>query len=259
LYNKDEKGGERPVGVKVVATTKDSYKGILALTRKEEGAGMGRLIMGKRPIVALQSSIEFSRALQMILEFHLFEGAVIIDPTPGNKHSWKFYLTELDKRQFFPPKKFDIQFIPDDITTFQKTKEYVEENGPADAVYYDPPYLFDVSRTKNYSTKDRRVKDYGGYHYTFDEVKNFVAIANEIIPGFLKDTGLLFFKYTDVFSLVERKYYPCFVLWPNAMTNFEIVDHYIVQHHHLSPTAWQVKDRPCGVVNYTYLTVFRPK
>ena len=254
----------RPVGVKVVATTKDSYelirKGILALVRKEEGAGMGRSIMGKRPIVSLQTSIEFSRALQMILEFHLFEGAVIIDPTPGNKHSWRFYLTELDKRQFFPPKKFDIQFIPDDITTFQKTKEYVEENGPADAVYYDPPYMFGVSRTKDYSgMKGCRAKDYGGYHYTFDEVKNFVAIANEMIPGFLKDTGLLFFKYTDVFSLAERKYYPCFVLWPNAMTNFKVVDHYIIQHHHISPTAWQVKDRPCGIVNYTYLTVFRPK
>jgi len=43
LYNKDEKGGERPVGVKVVATTKDAYelihKGILALAgrRKELG------------------------------------------------------------------------------------------------------------------------------------------------------------------------------------------------------------------------------
>jgi len=43
LYNKDEKGAERPVGVKVVATTKDSYelirKGILALAgrRKELG------------------------------------------------------------------------------------------------------------------------------------------------------------------------------------------------------------------------------
>lgn len=217
---------------------------------------MGQLIMGKRPIVALQSSIEFSRALQMILEFHLFEEAVIIDPTPGNKHSWKFYLTELelDNHQFFSPKKFDIQFIPDDITTFQKTKEYIEENGPADAVYYDPPYLFGSSGTKDY-----RTKDYGGYHYTFDEVKNFVAIANEMIPGFLKDTGLLFFKYTDVFSLAERKYYPCFVLWPNVMTNFEVVDHYIIQHHHISPTAWQVKDRPCGIVNYTYLTVFRPK
>jgi len=230
------------------------YKGILALAWKEEGAGMGRLIMGKRPIVALQTSVEFSRALQMILEFHLFEEAVIIDPTPGNKHSWKFYLTELDKHRFLSPKKFDIQFIPDDITTFQKTKEYVEENGPADAMYYDPPYLFGASGTKDY-----RTKDYGGYHYTFDEVKNFVAIANEMIPGFLKDTGLLFFKYTDVFSLAERKYYPCFVLWPNVMTNFEVVDHYIIQHHHVSPTAWQVKDRPCGIVNYTYLTVFRPK
>ena len=246
------------MAVKFTATTKDAYelirKGILALARKEEGAGMGRLIMGKRPIVALQTSIEFSRALQMILEFHLFEEAVIIDPTPGNKHSWRFYLTELDKHQFFSPKKFDIQFIPDDITTFQKTKEYVEENGPADAVYYDPPYLFGASGTKDY-----RTKDYGAYHYTFDEVKNFVAIANEMIPGFLKDTGLLFFKYTDVFSLAERKYYPCFVLWPNVMTNFEVVDHYIIQHHHVSPTAWQVKDRPCGIVNYTYLTVFRPK
>jgi len=43
LYNKDAKGGESPVGVKVVATTKDFYelicRGILALAgrRKELG------------------------------------------------------------------------------------------------------------------------------------------------------------------------------------------------------------------------------
>ena len=207
--------------------------------------------MGK-PFVSLQTQIPFSQALQRVLEFHLLKGASIIDPTPGEKHSWRYYLSEVKNPSFFPVKKFNITFIDDDISNFNKTKLHVDNQGVVDAMFFDPPYIFGYEENKG-----SRQGDYGGYHHGFEDVKSLIQTANEEIPKFLKAGGLLFLKYTDVFSLSERKFYFCAPLWANEFTNFRAKDHYIIQHHHVSPTAWQVKDRPCGIVNYTYLTVFR--
>ncbi len=208
--------------------------------------------MKPKPIVSLQTTLNFSQTLCRVLEFHLPEGGTIIDPTPGKKHSWEYYLKEINKPGFFPPVKFDIHFIEDNIMEFSKTWEFVEKHGQVDAIFFDPPYIFGHKQSE-----DVRREDYGGYHYSFDGIKETISFANAMLPKFLKDDGLLFFKYTDVFSLEDRKFYFCSFLWPMELTQFEAVDHYIVPHHHISPTAWQVKNRPCGIVNYTYLTVFR--
>lgn len=208
----------------------------------------------KRPIVGLQTKINFSQTLQRVLEFHLPAGAVIVDPTPGEKHSWKYSQRESRRGGFFPPAKFEVVYLPDDISNFRKTKEYAKENSPADAVFFDPPYIFGYKQSE-----DVRREDYGGYHYTFENIKKLIAAANSALPECLKEYGKLFLKYTDVFSLAERRFYFCAAIWPQQLDNFEAIDHYIVPHHHISPTAWQVKERPCGVVNYTYLTVFRKR
>jgi hypothetical protein len=205
-----------------------------------------------KPVLALQSTMNFSQTLQRVLEFHLFEGASIIDPTPGEKHSWQYYLTESRRSSFFPPMKFHIRFIKDNIMDFALTQENVRKFGTVDAIFFDPPYIFG-----NAQGSDERKEDYGEYHYGFSEVEEFIRKANEILPDCLKEKGLLLLKYTDVFSLKERKFYFCPPLWSQALSKFKAIDHYIIQHHHISPTAWQVKDRPCGIVNYTYLTVFR--
>lgn len=204
----------------------------------------------KKPIVALQTKMNFSQTLQRVMEFHLFENATIIDPTPGEKHSWWYYLSH-HKGGFFPAMKFCPVFIDDDIITFEKAAQYVAEHGPVDALFFDPPYIFGHKQSR-----DVRREDYGDYHYSFEEVKDFIASANEKFPALLKPSGLLFFKYTDVFCLDERKFYFCALHWPQELSNFKVADHYIIPHHHISPTAWQVKDRPCGIVNYTYLSVF---
>jgi len=208
--------------------------------------------MVSKPITALQTKINFSQTLQRILEFHLFEGASIIDPTPGEKYSWQYYLKEQRKSGFFPQMKFNLHFIDDDIHHFANTENHVQEYGKADAIFFDPPYIFGSAWGQ-----DVRRGDYGEYHHTFGDVANFLTNANLTFPDFLKEEGLLFLKYTDVFSLKERKFYFCASLWPPLFSNFEVIDHYIIPHHHISPTAWQVKNRPCGIVNYTYLTVFR--
>lgn len=170
-----------------------------------------------KPIVSLQTSIPFSHVLQKVLEFHLFS----------------------------------VEFIEDDILNFNKSRKYVENNGNVDAIFFDPPYIF--GRKKG---NDVRSQDYGGYDYALEQVKDFITSANNNFPEFLKDKGLLFLKHTDVFSLEERKFYFCASIWPIILSNFKVIDHYIVPPHHISPTAWQVKNRPCGIVNYTYLTVF---
>ena len=206
----------------------------------------------KRPILGVQMSVNFSQALQMILEFHLFPGAEIIDPTPGEKHSWKYYLAEIKKSSFFPPMKFNISFIKDNIALFTETKKHIKEKGAADAIFYDPPYIFGTK-----TGTDIRREDYGEYDHSFQDIKDFLIKANQVFPKFLKESGLVFLKYTDVFSLQDRRFYFCAALWPPLFSNFEVVDHYIIPHHHVSPTAWQVKNRPCGIVNYTYLTVLR--
>lgn len=210
--------------------------------------------MKNKPIVTLQTKITFSQTLQKAMAFHLFEGAVIIDPTPGEKHSWSYYLKEHDKKGFFPIMKLNPVFIEDDIATFHKTAQYVNQTTRVDAIFFDPPYIFGHGQSK-----DARRQDYGDYHYTFDDIKGFIITANNVFPEFLKEAGMLFFKYTDVFCLDERKFYFCALHWNRELSNFTVLDHYIIAHHHVSPTAWQVKNRPCGIVNYTYLTILKKK
>jgi hypothetical protein len=210
----------------------------------------------KRPMVTLQTRLRFSQVLPLVLEFHLFKGAEIIDPTPGEKYSWEEYERRKGKG-FFPPMNFNIHFIPDDIDNFNFTADYVKRNGPTDAIFFDPPYIFHSKKKGQDVRKDDRGDDYGGYHHDLSDVKRFMMNANEHFPDFLKEEGLLFLKYTDVFSLEERHFYFCAALWSNLFFNFHVIDHYIIRHHHISPTAWQVKNRPCGIVNYTYLTIFK--
>jgi len=195
--------------------------------------------------------LNFSQTLHKVLEFHLFENATIIDPTPGKKYSWQYYLKETKKPSLIPITKFNIAFIDDNILSFEKTEDYVRKHGRVDAIFFDPPYIFGSKKGP-----DVRREDYGEYNYSIEEVEEFFVFANRTFHRFLKDEGKLFLKYTDVYSVKDRQFFFCAGRWPGVMGNFHIIDHYTIAHHHISPTAWQVKDRPCGIVNYTYLSVF---
>jgi len=205
--------------------------------------------MKAEPIVALQTKLNFSQVLYRALDFHLPDCSIILDPTPGEKHSWKYYLTTAGGGALFPLKEFCLVFVDDNLLTFDKSRQFNFEK--LDAAFVDPPYIFGHKQSG-----DTRREDYGGYHRSFGDIKTLMESVNHHLPAILPLEGKLFLKYTDVFSLSDRKFFHCASLWPGILNNFRVIDHYIIQHHHVSPTAWQVKERPCGIVNYTYLTVF---
>lgn len=202
-----------------------------------------------KPILALQNA-PFSYILRMVIDYHLPEKSRILDPTCGLKLSWSKYLDDSKKANimFYKPKQYEITFV--DKKEGMELKEI--ECKDFDAVYFDPPFIFGLK-----SSTDERCEAYGDYHHTFEGVKDLFELGNKVFYGVLKEKGLLFLKYTDVFSFTEKKYYHCSSIWPTMFSHFEVIDHYIIQHHNINPTAYQVKDRGCGIVNYTYLTVFR--
>jgi hypothetical protein len=57
---------------------------------------------GKKPIVALQTGLRFAQVLLQVLEFHLFEGAEIIDPTPGKNIHGRNMSRKKEKVSFHP-------------------------------------------------------------------------------------------------------------------------------------------------------------
>jgi hypothetical protein len=196
-----------------------------------------------KPFLALQNK-PFPQVFSQILDYHLEDNSKILDPTPGEGHSWEWYNNKKENG-FFKTKKYSI------IISLLDIKD-IPINGKFDGIFFDPPFIFGLDKTK-----DKRDDDYGKYCHSFKDICNIISDGNKKFPNILQDDGKLFFKYTDVFSLKERKYYYCAGEWFTRMSNFKVIDHYIIQHHHITGTAWQVKNRPCGIVNYTYLTVLQ--
>lgn len=203
-----------------------------------------------KPFTCLQNR-PFPEVFNQVLNFHLEENSLILDPTPGSEHSWSKYREHQKHAPFMltKPKYYYITYSTIGISKLPK-----EVNRQYDAIFFDPPYIFDLPKNK-----DKRATDYGEYYHSRKEVADLMIQANRIFPQLLKPTGKLFLKYSDVFSVSKREYYFCINDWPLLFNNFKVIDHYIIQHHHISGTAWQVKNRPCGIINYTYLTVFKLK
>ena len=84
----------------------------------------------------------------------------------------------------------------------------------------------------------------------------FIDIANKKFPKLLKDDGKLIVKCADQYQTVERKFYAHHYEWIKRLDNFNIIDLNIFIHHRLSPTAFQVKNRPCSVIMHTYFLTF---
>mgnify|MGYP001612549367 FL=1 len=188
----------------------------------------------------------FSAAFREVLDFHLSDGAKILDPTPGKGYSWQQYRQDCEENAYilFPRKQYSIHQDESFFTTSTPLQSKY------DAVYFDPPYFFGLGQTS-----DPREKDYGNYNHEKENLCKLLIVANIRFPQVLQKTGKLFFKYSDFFSVKDRCFHFCIPLWIPILNNFKVVDHYIIPHHRLTPTAWQVKNRPCGIVNYTYLSV----
>jgi DNA modification methylase len=123
-----------------------------------------------------------------------------------------------------------------------------------DGIVYDPPYFFGYK-----GSSEPRREDYGDYVQTYKDLVEFMTLANTKFPKWLKDDGKLIVKCADQYQTKERRFYPHHYTWIKKLSKFEIIDFFVFIHHRMSPTAFQVKDRPCSVIMHTYFLVFKKK
>jgi len=199
-----------------------------------------------------------SKVFLEILSFHIppTGNKLILDPTCGKKHLWtEFNKTNMDGKTilesfgrvvFSDIKDYGQEFIADIFK--------MKPNIKFDTIIYDPPYFFGVD-----VSDDQREEDYGGYAQTYNELLNYIDIANDKMHLWLKDNGKLIVKCADQYNVKERRFYPHHITWAERLKNWELIDIIIYQHHNMSPTAFQVKDRQTSVIMHTYFLVFRKK
>ena len=120
-----------------------------------------------------------------------------------------------------------------------------------DGIIFDPPFIFGLK-----DTDDPRSEDYGGYTQTYAEFSGLMISANELFPRWLKRDGKLIVKCSDQYQTEEREFYPHHITWCRTLSKFNLIDFFIHIHHHLNPTAFQVKNRPCSVITHSYYMVF---
>ncbi|MEM2615807.1 MAG: hypothetical protein QXO44_03575 [Thermoplasmatales archaeon] len=193
-----------------------------------------------------------------ILSFHIppSRDKILLDPTCGRKYLWENYMikdsngrSKLDEygRVVFSDIKAYGQDIVSDIRDLNFDYQF-------DGIIYDPPYFFGYD-----GSGDPRREDYGDYVQSYQELLDFMDIANAKFPHWLKENGKLIVKCADQYQTKERKFYPHHYTWINRLTNFVIIDLFVFIHHRISPTAFQVKNRGSSVIMHTYFLVFKKK
>lgn len=190
-----------------------------------------------------------------IMSFHIppSKERRILDPTCGKKHLW----TEFLKTNLSGEKNLDQygKVLFSDLVDYGQELvsniEDLEFNYKFDGIVYDPPYFFGYK-----GSDDPRRNDYGDYIQSYDDLLWFMEIANDKFPNWLNTEGKLIVKCADQYQTKERKFYPHHDAWIQSLKNFNLIDLFIFIHHRLSPTAFQVKNRPCSVIMHTYFLVF---
>lgn len=198
-----------------------------------------------------------------ILTFHIppEDKPRILDPTCGEKHLWKGFTKRQTKLSGESAEAdltdYDIVFsdiedkgqeIVSDVRTIDE-----EVEGEFDGIIYDPPYLFGVQ-----ANDDPRDEDYGsGYNQDFENLLEFMGIANSKFPPLLKNDGKLIVKCSDQYVPDERRFYCLHNLWINNLTRFNLIDLFVAKYLRSYGTAYQVKNRPCSIVSHTYFLVFK--
>lgn len=193
-----------------------------------------------------------------ILTFHipLSKEKIILDPTCGKKHLW----VELEKKDLHGKSTIEEykKVIFSDIVDYgQEIVSNIKDlnfDMKFDGIIFDPPYFFGYK-----GSTDPRRKDYGDYHQTYEDLLWFMDFANSKFPDWLKDDGKLIVKCADQYQTKERRFYAHHHTWIDKLSNFEITDLNLFIHHRMSPTAFQVKNRPCSVIMHTYFLTFNKK
>ena len=213
--------------------------------------------MAKYPI-SHNGSKKLGEFFKDILSFHIppSKDKIILDPTCGKKHLWEEYVqpdlrgnTKLQEygKVIFSDVKDHGQEIVSDVRSLSFDLQL-------DGIIYDPPYFFGYK-----GSNDPRREDYGDYVQTYNELVEFMEIANNKFPVWMKEDGKLIVKCADQYQTKERRFCSHHHTWINKLTNFNIIDTFIFIHHRMSPTAFQVTNRPCSVIMHTYFLVFKKK
>ena len=170
------------------------------------------------------------------------------------KHLWvDFYKTDLLGNK--PLDQYEKIVFSDIVDNGQEIVSNIKDlnyDNEFNCIVYDPPYFFGYK-----GSKDPRRKDYGDYLQDYDDLVWFMDLANQKFPDMLTREGKLILKCADQYQTKERKFYDHHHTWINKLSNFDIIDLFVFTHHRMSPTAFQVKNRPCSVIMHTYFLVFQ--
>jgi len=195
-----------------------------------------------------------------ILTFHVppSKDVALLDPTCGKKYLWSKFFEET----FFgkPIEQYGRVVFSDIKDCGQELISDIEKlsfNHEFDGIIYDPPYLFGY--VDRLHPDNPRKDDYGGYCHDYTNLLRFMNVANDKFPFWLKLNGKVIVKCSDQYGPDLRKYYPLHITWVERLSNFDLIDSFIYLFHNISPTAFQVKDRPCSVIMHTYFLVFKVK
>lgn len=203
---------------------------------------MERDLLGPRyPRSVLTGSA--SKAFATVLRFHL-AGERVLDPTFGEGISWQIIdplpagLVRSDLKE---PWLQDV---------FRLREQRPEYEGAFDLVYFDPPYFTGVD-----GSGDERREAYGGYAQATAKLGSFVDFAPEL-AWCLRPGGKIVLKCGDQYHVPSRRLWLHHLRWCAALERrFRIIDFYVYPFHHVSPTAYQVKDRPSAIVAHSYFIV----
>jgi len=192
-------------------------------------------------------------AFYQLMMLHVPQGSKVLDPTAGYHMLWGDNLSPGIFGADYEVTFSDIAGGKDNeqLNLSRARSDRPEWLDSFDAVVYDPPYFIGENEAK-----DPREAAYGGYAYSLQDLLEYMRLCHTVIPDLLKPKGKLIVKCSDQYVVSERKFYHHHYEWMrNILLAFEITDIMIYRHHRMSPTAFQVKDRPCGVVMHTYYLV----
>ena len=126
-----------------------------------------------------------------------------------------------------------------------------EWEGAFSMVVYDPPYFVNVNRSK-----DPRENQYGGYSMTEGRLLDYMRWTATTAPWLLNKNGKIIVKCADQYIVKDRRLRLWHTNWiQHIHHSFDIVDLFVYPYHRVSPTAYQVKDRPSSIIAHTYLIV----
>lgn len=210
----------------------------------------------KYPISHNLGCPELSEFFYRVLTFHIppKDTPSILDPTCGKKLLWKhFFRRSLTDRRLIDKYNVTFSDIRDLGQGLVCSIDELKFNSEFDGIIYDPPYFF------GYEGSNDRVEEYGDYGQDYTTLLNFMRSANNKFPSLLKPKSKLIVKCADMYHVKRRRFYPLHILWVKKLSNFNLIDVFIYFYRHRSPTSFQVKNRPCSIIQHTYFLVFELK